>query len=121
MHLQGKQYLLTPRLSDTVCRLAGEYSAAGATNASTHSLPGRKLLAPHEKLEAQKLGGWRGGPEPKQYGGLPTLDGFHFHKSVMVKGQAAEEWKYKHQVRLRMHFCCFVASWAAPSANLLRA
>jgi hypothetical protein len=72
VRLQGKQYILTPRLNETICRMAdAEASSSQATRAS---------------------------PVPKQYGALPSLDGFHFHKYVMVKGQPAEEWKYKHQV-----------------------
>ena len=70
--VQDKQYILTPRLDKTICRMADPEQSA------SH--------------------GMHNSPVPKQFGGLPTLDGFHFHSAVMVKGQAAEKWKYKHQV-----------------------
>jgi hypothetical protein len=67
--LQGMQYIQTPRLDQFICRLADDEEAANR------------------------------GPTPKQFGGLPTLDGFKFHSKLMFRGEKAEKWTYKHKAR----------------------
>ena len=103
--MQGKQFILTPRLNETVCRLAD----AEANAHLHHAAPGRRSAGDAADQRPDPLtamrAAWghtqRTSPVPKQYGGLPTLDGFTFHNSEMVRGQPAEEWRYTHQVQSR--------------------
>ena len=108
--MQDQQYILTPRMNEFICRVAGSFldspifptdtSTANSSARNTQQASRKQLMGPGQGNERRREKGQGGhNPEPKQFGGLPTLDGFHFHKSVMIKGQPAEEWKYKHEVR----------------------
>lgn len=85
--LQGRQYILTPRMDKFVCRLAG--------SDASESVPptARRLHATAEDRRGTRS------PVPKQYGGLPTLDGFQFDSAIEFEGKAAEKWTYTHTVR----------------------
>ena len=106
--MQGKQYIQTPRIDKFVCRLAGAESeeppATAPTSSSTAIDGSRRLLADSEaagaeaalstlqRHQAQRAAGK--GPQPKQFGGLPTLEGFTFEEHVTFNGIAAEKWTY---------------------------
>lgn len=124
--LQGKQYIQTPRMDKFVCRLAGaEAEGVGASADAEPAASGstRRLLAESDAPERprgtssydaalhalkhdQAQRGAGKGPKPKQYGGLPTLDGFTFEKDVDFNNIKAEKWTYKLKARPRRHRIC---------------
>jgi hypothetical protein len=88
-----------------ICRLAEASSSVEGPDVRTvtDALHPRRRLAAEQRDTSNSLlfgiSGRENDPKPKQYGGLPTLDGFKFDGDIKFKGEKAEMWTYTLKVR----------------------